>query len=171
VARCLLGAEPEVPMLPPTANDNLLSHVMLINRSLATCWDVFNAVDLLVAWVPGLRKATAVRKRSDGLVEEVSFELATSQSYTLIYDYDLPRNEVSWRPRTGGRDAVRGFTRFEPCERGTLMTYALEHGPGRRPPESAVEDASQLVASFKRFVEAGRPSSATLRPIDVANAG
>src|SRR5688572_28897104 len=120
-------------MLPPTANDNLHSHVILIARSLATCWDVFNDVDLLVACVPGLRRATAIRKRPDGLVEEVSFELATSLTYTLIYDYDLPRNEVTWQPRTGGRDAVRGFTRFEPCEDGTVMTYALEHGPGRRP--------------------------------------
>lgn len=152
-------------MRSPTANDNLHSHVILIARSPETCWQTFIDVGLLVAWVPGLRRAEIVARRPDGLVREASFELS-SLSYSLVYDYDLGVLEVTWVPRTGARDAVRGFARFERAEAGTLMTYALELGPGRKPPDTALEDAGTLVAAFKRFVEAGRPSSASLRLLD-----
>ncbi len=156
-------------MRPTTANDNLHSHVMFIARSPRTCWETFTEPSLFAAWVPGLRRATAIGKRPDGLVREVSFELSASLAYSLVYDYDIEAREVSWSPRTGARDAVRGFARFDLCDGGTLMTYGLEHGPNRRPPSSALEDASTLVAAFKRFVESGRPSSASLRPLDAMN--
>jgi hypothetical protein len=152
-------------MIPSTANDNLHSHVMFVARSPRTCWEVFTDVGTMVAWVPGLRRATAINKRPDGLVEEVSFELSASLAYTLTYEYDLEALMVSWRPRLGGRDAVRGYARFETCDGGTSMTYALEHGPGRQN-DSAIDDASRLVASFKRFVESGRPSSASIRSLE-----
>lgn len=148
-------------MRSPTANDNLHSHVMFIARSPQTCWKTFTDVDLLVAWVPGLRRAEVIARRSDGLPAEASFELA-SHTYSLAYDYDLERLEVSWIPRTGARDAVRGFARFDLADGGTLMTYGLELGPGRKPPDTALDEASALVAAFKRFVEAGRPSEASL---------
>ena len=148
-------------MRSPTANDNLIAHVMFVARSPQTCWKTFTDVDLLVAWVPGLRRAEVIARRADGLPGEASFELA-SLAYSLVYDYDLERLEVSWIPRTGARDAVRGFARFDLADGGTLMTYGLELGPGRKPPDTALDEASALVAAFKRFVEAGRPSEATL---------
>jgi hypothetical protein len=152
-------------MRSSTANDNLHSHVLVIARSPATCWQTFIDVSLLVAWVPGLRRAEVVARGPDGMAREASFELS-SMTYSLVYDYDHDAHEVSWSPRTGARDAVRGFARFDACEGGTLMTYGLELGPGRKPPDTALEDAGVLVAAFKRFVEAGRPSSASLRARD-----
>lgn len=148
-------------MRSPTANDNLHSHVMFIARSPDTCWQAFVDVDLLVAWVPGLRRAHVVDRWPDGLAREASFELS-SMSYSLVYAYDVAAHEVTWTPRTGARDAVRGFARFEVCDGGTAMTYGLELGAGRKPPDTALEDAGVLVAAFKRFVEAGRPSSSSL---------
>jgi hypothetical protein len=156
-------------MLSTTANDNLHSHVMLIARSPETCWQTFIDVDLLVAWVPGMRRATVVDRHPDGLAREASFELS-SMTYSLAYAYDAAVHEVAWTPRTGGRDGVRGFARFDACDGGTLMTYGLELGPGRKPPDTALEDAALLVAAFKRFVEAGRPSSASLRTRDAHDA-
>jgi hypothetical protein len=152
-------------MRSSTANDNLHSHVMVIARSPETCWQAFTDVSLLVAWVPGLRRADVVARWPDGMAREASFELS-SLTYSLVYAYDLESLEVTWSPRTGARDAVRGFARFDACDGGTLMTYALELGPGRKPPDTALEDAGLLVAAFKRFVEAGRPSSASLRSRD-----
>ena len=156
-------------MRSSTANDNLHSHVMFIARSPDTCWQTFIDVGLLVAWVPGLRRAHVVDRWPDGLAREASFELS-SMSYSLVYTYDVAAHEVTWTPRTGARDAVRGFARFEPCEGGTLMTYGLELGPGRKPPDTALEDAGVLVAAFKRFIEAGRPSSSSLRSSDAHDA-
>jgi hypothetical protein len=141
---------------------------MFIARSPATCWQVFTDIGLLVAWVPGMRRAQIIEKRPDGLAAEASFEHG-SLTYSLGYDYDAATHEVKWRPRIGARDAVRGFARFDECEGGTLMTYALEHGAGRRPPDTAIDDANALVAAFKRFVEAGRPSGATLRAGDATD--
>ena len=157
-------------MRSPSANDNLHSHVILVARSPQTCWQAFTDVGLLVAWVPGLRRAEVVARRPDGLASEASFEL-TSLTYSLTYDYDLERLEVTWVPRTGARDAVRGFARFDIADGGTLMTYGLELGPGRKPPDTALEEASALVAAFKRFVEAGRPSEATLAVDRAVNLG
>lgn len=134
---------------------------MFIARSPDTCWQAFVDVDLLVAWVPGLRRAHVVDRWPDGLAREASFELS-SLSYSLAYTYDVAAHEVTWTPRTGARDAVRGFARFETCDGGTLMTYGLELGPARKPPDTALEDAGVLVAAFKRFIEAGRPSSSSL---------
>jgi hypothetical protein len=152
-------------MRSSTANDNLHSHVLVIARSPATCWQAFTDVSLLVAWVPGLRRAEVVARWPDGMAREASFELS-SMTYSLVYDYDLGALEVTWIPRTGARDAVRGYARFDACDGGTLMTYALELGAARKPPDTALEDAAVLVAAFKRFVEAGRPSSVSLRPSD-----
>jgi hypothetical protein len=142
---------------------------MVIARSPETCWQSFVDVTLLVAWVPGLRRALVISRHPDGLAREASFELA-SMSYSLVYDYDVISREVTWTPRTGARDAVRGFARFDACDGGTLMTYGLELGPGRKPPDTSLEEGAQLVAAFKRFVEAGRPSSASLRTGDAHGA-
>jgi hypothetical protein len=130
---------------------------------------VFTNVDLLVAWVPGLRKAEVVARRPDGLALEASFEL-TSLTYSLAYDYDLDALEVTWTPRTGTRDAVRGFARFDAQDGGTLVTYGLELGPGRKASDTALEQAGALLAAFKRFVEGGRPSEASLRLRDAKDA-
>jgi len=142
---------------------------MVIARSPETCWQSFIDITLLVAWVPGLRRALVVSRHPDGLAREASFEMA-QMSYSLVYDYDLTSREVTWTPRTGARDAVRGFARFDACEGGTLMTYGIEMGPGRKPPDTSLEEGAQLVAAFKRFVEGGRPSSASLRTSDAHDA-
>lgn len=106
---------------------------------------------MLGAWVPGLRRAQVITKQR-GMPEEVHFEFARSLSYTLVYSYDQDHLEVRWQPKLGKRDGVSGFARFEPCEGGTLVTYGIEHGPGRTDRDRELGDSRSLVEAFARWI-------------------
>jgi hypothetical protein len=140
-----------------SANDNLRSVVTYIAQSPDMCWRALVDTRLLAAWVPGLRRARVIESDASGLPREVLFEFAASLTYSLIYSYDLVARELRWEPRTGKRDAVRGFARFEACDQGTRMTYALEQGGGRNVAEQALGDPDAIVIAFARWVES-RPA-------------
>jgi hypothetical protein len=124
-------------------------------RDPVSCWRVFTDAALLTLWVPGLRVAQVISK-AKGLPEEVHFEFSSSLTYTLIYRYDVEHHEVRWEPKLGKRDGVRGFARFEPSTRGTLLTYGLEQGEARGPQERSLGDLETLVAAFTRWMDAER---------------
>lgn len=118
------------------------------------CWRAFTDVQLLRAWVPGLRSVTVISTAARNLAREVLFEFGGNRTYTLVYDYDLEAREVRWEPQLGKRDAVRGYAKFEVLDGdgGTRMTYALEDGEGRTAAERALGDLDELVAAFARWL-------------------
>ncbi|HVV84901.1 MAG TPA: SRPBCC family protein, partial [Kofleriaceae bacterium] len=124
----------------------------LIPRSPQACWRQFVDADRLVGWVPGLRRARVVATHDDGLAREVAFEFATSRTYSLVYTYDAAARQVSWAPRIGQRDAVRGSARFDPEDGGTRVTYTLEPAVGRTAAEVAQDDPQALLDAFARWM-------------------
>ena len=142
----------------PSANDNLRSYETYISRSPAQCWRALADASLLAAWVPGLRRARVIELDASGFAREVLFEFSTSLSYSLVYTYDVDALELHWEPRIGKRDAVRGFARFESCDGGTKMTYAIEQGAGRNASNLAVGDPEAVLVAFARWVES-RPAA------------
>lgn len=124
----------------------------LIPRPPATCWRHFTAAEGLIGWVPGLRRARVVATLPDGLPLEVAFEFATSRTYSLVYTYDVAARAVTWSPRIGQRDAVRGSARFDAEDDGTRVTYTLEASDGRSPAEVALGEPHALLDAFARWV-------------------
>lgn len=124
----------------------------VVGRPLDACWRVFTDPTQMTAWVPGLRKASVIEAGDDGLPCEVQFEFATDLLYSLDYTYDLEAHVVRWEPRAGETGAVRGFARFDPHDDGTEVTYALEHDPGRKAAERAIDNPRLLVEAFARLM-------------------
>lgn len=127
-----------------------------VQRRVDACWRVFTNPSLLVHWVPGLRAATLVESRKDGLPREVVFEFAAGLRYTLLYTYDVVEHVVRWEPREEGVGAVRGFAQFATTEVGTCLTYGLEHGAGRKAAERVLDDPEMLIGSFARYMHEHR---------------
>ena len=119
-----------------------------VSRDPATCWQIFTDVNLLPAWVPGLRRVETIAKVAS-LPGEVLFEYASSMTYTLVYTYDAVNREVRWQPKLGKRDGVTGYARFDQFDAGTRITYGLEHGDNRS--ASDRDDQQALVDSFVAF--------------------
>lgn len=125
-----------------------------IERTPEQCWRVLVDAALFPHWVPGLRRATVIASNDAGLPREIHFEFSASLTYSLVYTYDVAAREVRWEPRLGGRDAVRGFARLAPDERGTRITYGLEPGGGRSEADRALGDPDALVAAFVAWMHA-----------------
>ena len=124
-----------------------------IPRPADECWRALTDATLLGAWLPGLRRATVIARDAQGLASEVQFEFSTSRSYSLRYSYDHELYEVRWEPHLGGRDAVRGYARFEvdPAYSDhlhTIMIYRLEQGDARSAVELELGDPGAIVAAF-----------------------
>lgn len=127
----------------------------LVARPLEACWRVFNDPSNLTAWVPGLREALVIEHGKDGFPREVQFEFGAHLIYSLVYTYDHEGHVVRWEPRPGEHAAVRGFAHFENVEGGTRFTYALEHAPGRKAAERALDDPDTLLEAFARWMHEG----------------
>jgi len=125
---------------------------IVLSQSVDACWRAFTDARLLLAWVPGLRRATVISTGAMGLPREILFEFAESRTYTLIYDYDLAAHEVRWQPQLGKRDAVSGHARFTAENGTTRMEYALDQGDGRTEAERALGSLDVLVASFASWL-------------------
>lgn len=139
--------------------ENIRTIVAFVARSPHRCWRAFTDANLLVAWVPGLRRAKVIASRPDGLAAEVMFEFSTSLVYSLVYDYDIENHEVRWEPRSGKRDGVRGFARIEPWDGGSRLVYGLELGGGRDVADTTLSEPRALVSAFARWVEGDRRGS------------
>lgn len=124
----------------------------LIARSPGACWKHFIDASLLTGWVPGLRRARVVATHPDGLPLEVAYEFAASRTYTLVYAYDHEALVVTWSPRVGQRDAVRGTARFSAEDSGTRVTYTVEASPGRSDAERDSDDPHALLDAFARLM-------------------
>jgi hypothetical protein len=124
---------------------------VVVPRDPATCWKRFTDASLLLAWVPGLRRAQVIAK-SRGLPEEVHFEFSDSLAYTLVYTYDVEAREVRWEPKLGKRDGVAGFARFATTDGGTELTYGLEHGTGRNEQDRALGDITKIADAFAAWM-------------------
>ena len=127
------------------------SATVVLPHSTDACWRAFTDAKLLLAWVPGLRRATVISGGA-GLPHEILFEFAESRTYTLVYSYDVEHREVRWEPQLGKRDAVSGHARFEAVDGGTRFEYALEQGDGRSEAERALGSLDVLVASFASWM-------------------
>jgi len=125
-----------------------------VMRTPEACWRVLTDPSTFTGWVPGLRRAHVVVTDDGGRPREVQFEFAASRTYTLLYSYE--DHEVRFEPRFGKRDAVRGFTRLEPIDGGTRVTYGLEFGDARSEAEQALGDLEALVAAFARWMHDAR---------------
>jgi len=140
---------------------------IVIARRPQACWRAFVEVETLCAWVPGLRKVQQITRAPDGMPAEVLFEFAESRQYTLAYSYEATDTAkiVRWEPRTGARDAVRGWARFEAHDEGTLVTYELEHGESRSDREKDLGSADELLEAFGRWMAESqeRPSRRSLK--------
>jgi len=123
-----------------------------VARPVDECWRVFTDPVQLIQWVPGLRAAWLIAANADGLPREVQFEFARDLVYTLLYTYDVVDHVVRWEPREGETGAVRGFAQFAAVDAGTEVTYALEHEPGRKAAERAIDDPHTLVQAFARLM-------------------
>jgi uncharacterized protein YndB with AHSA1/START domain len=117
---------------------------VFIPRAPEACWRQFTDAGLLPGWVPGLRRARVVAAGDDGLAREVSFELGTSLTYSLVYSYDDAEREVRWEPRVGRRDAVRGVARFLAEDDGTRVVCSLD--------ERTAGELDALLAAFRRWM-------------------
>ncbi|MDQ3338827.1 MAG: hypothetical protein M4D80_26985 [Myxococcota bacterium] len=106
--------------------------------------------------MPSLRRSVVVAERSDGLPLEVLFELSTSLTYSLVYAYDLENYEVTWEPRVGARDAVRGSARLDAIEGGTRLTYKLEQGGARKTGDLVLGGPHAFIDAFVRWLAQGR---------------
>jgi hypothetical protein len=124
----------------------------VLPQSVDACWRAFTDARLLLAWVPGLRRATVISTGAMNMPREILFEFAESRTYTLIYDYDVATHEVRWQPQLGKRDAVSGRARFTTENGATRMEYALEQGDGRTEAERALGNLDVLVASFASWM-------------------
>jgi hypothetical protein len=124
----------------------------VLSQPIDACWRAFTDARLLLAWVPGLQRATVISTGAMGMPREILFELADARSYTLVYDYDLGAHEVRWSPQLGKRDAVSGHARFAAVDGGTQMEYALEQGDGRSESESALGNLDALVKAFAAWL-------------------
>lgn len=127
-----------------------------VSRPLEACWRVFTDPKTMTSWVPGLRTATLVAARPDGLPAEIQFEFVAGLVYALIYTYDVEARVVRWEPREAKRGGVRGFARFDAVGDKTEVTYALEHDGGRRAAERALDDPRTLVEAFARWMHEDR---------------
>jgi hypothetical protein len=132
----------------------MLEVVGYIKRSPDACWRVLVDASLMTAWVPGLRRANVVATDDAGRPREILFEFSTSLTYSLIYTYDVAAREVRWEPRSGARDAVRGFARLDPSDDGTKLTYGLEQGGGRSNADRVIGDPEVLVSAFVTWMHA-----------------
>ena len=145
-----------------------MAKTIVIARRPQTCWRAFVEVESLVAWVPGLRKVELIARAPDGMPSEVRYEFAESRTYTLAYTYESTdiAKIVKWEPKTGARDAVRGWARFEPHDEGTLVTYELEHGEARTEKEKFLANADEMLDSFARWMSESqeRPSRRDIKP-------
>lgn len=128
------------------------SATTVLSQPVEACWRAFTDAKLLLAWVPGLRRATVISTGAMGLPREILFEFAESRTYTLLYDYNLAAREVRWSPQLGKRDAVSGHARFVESANGTQMEYALEQGDGRSEAERALGSLDALVAAFATWM-------------------
>ncbi|MEO8699849.1 MAG: SRPBCC family protein [Kofleriaceae bacterium] len=129
----------------------------VVARPLEVCWRVFTDPATMAAWVPGLRVATLVTARPDGLPEEIHFEYVGALVYSLVYTYDIAEHVIRWEPREAARGGVRGFARFSPVEAGSVeLTYAIEHDGGRKAAERALDDPRLLVEAFARRMHEDR---------------
>jgi hypothetical protein len=128
------------------------SATVVLPQSADACWRAFTDAGVLLAWVPGLRRATVISTGTMGLAHEILFEFAQSRTYTLLYSYDLEKREVRWEPQLGKRDAVSGYARFEAVDGGTRLEYALEQGDGRSEAERALGSLDALVAAFAMWL-------------------
>ena len=124
-----------------------------VSRDPATCWKRFTDASLLLAWVPGLRRAQVIAT-SKGLPEEIHFEFSDSLAYTLVYTYDVDAREVRWEPKLGKRDGVAGFAKFAVTDDGTEVTYGLEQGSGRSERDRALGDIKKIVDAFAAWMVA-----------------
>jgi len=121
---------------------------IVLPHPIEACWRAFTDATLLLAWVPGLRRATVISRGGMGLAKEILFEFAESRTYTLLYSYDVAAHEVRWEPQLGKRDAVSGHARFEAVDGSTRFEYALEQGDGRSEAERALGSLDRLVGAF-----------------------
>jgi hypothetical protein len=143
----------------------------VVHRPLEVCWRVFTDPATMAAWVPGLRAATLVTSRPDGLPEEIRFDYVGDLIYSLIYTYDVSERVIRWEPREAARGGVRGFARFSPLSQragegttpsasdsidGVELTYAIEHDGGRKAAERALDDPRLLVEAFARRMHEDR---------------
>jgi hypothetical protein len=125
----------------------------VLSQPVDACWRAFTDARLLLAWVPGLRRATVISTGAMGLPREILFEFAESRTYTLIYDYNVASHEVRWSPQLGKRDAVSGHARFQSVDGGTQMEYALEQGDGRSEAERALGNLDGLLTAFSGWLD------------------
>ncbi len=124
----------------------------VIARPVEDCWRLFNEPASLVQWVPGLRAAELLERREDGLPAAIQFVFGRSLFYSLVYTYDLEQHVVSWQPTSGNYGAVRGFAQFTTVDGGTQVTYGLEHEPGRKALDRAIDNPRTLVEAFARYL-------------------
>jgi len=122
-------------------------------RDPASCWKRFTDASLLLAWVPGLRRAQVI-STARGLPEEIHFEFSDSLAYTLVYTYDVEARELRWEPKLGRRDGVAGFAKFVETAGGTEVTYGLEQGSGRSAHDRALGDIKKIVDAFAAWMVA-----------------
>jgi uncharacterized protein YndB with AHSA1/START domain len=129
-----------------------------IARPVEACWRAFTDAGALPRWVPGMQAAELVARGQAGLPAQIRFRYAAGLAYALRYTYDIEQRVVRWEPvdEDGARGGVRGFARFTPVDGGTELTYALEHAPGRRAPERALDSAELLLETFARFMHEER---------------
>lgn len=128
----------------------------VVHRPLEVCWRVFTDPATMASWVPGLRSATLVTSRPDGLPEEIRFDYVGDLAYSLVYTYDVVERVIRWEPREAARGGVRGFARFSPLDDGVELTYAIEHDGGRKAAERALDDPRLLVEAFARRMHEDR---------------
>ena len=127
--------------------------VVLIARPPVRCYQRFIDASALAAWVPNLRRVRVVASDLAGRPTEISFEFAKSLTYSLGYSYDDDARVVTWEPRAGRRDGVRGSARFEENDDGgTTLTYELQQGPGRSATDVALGDPQRLVDAFAQWM-------------------
>jgi hypothetical protein len=145
-----------------------VAKTIVIARRPQACWRAFVEVESLVAWVPGLRKVELIARAPDGMPAEVRFEFAESRTYTLAYSYEATDSAkiVKWNPKTGARDAVKGWAKFEAHDEGTLLTYELEHGEARTEKEKFLANVDEMLDSFARWMSESqeRPSRRDMKP-------
>lgn len=124
---------------------------VLVERDAETCWRAFVDVVKAPSWVPGLARAE-ILTRARGLPEEVHFEFGQGLAYTLVYSYDKGGREIRWQPKLGKQAGVTGYVRFVTVERGTEVTYALQHGDARGPQDRELGDVTKLAEAFAAFI-------------------
>lgn len=83
-----------------------------------------------VDWVSDLKKIEVLERDALGRPLEVEFRAAAfgrSTTYALYYDYSRAPEELTWHQTHGDLTSLlNGQYRFEPSEKGTLLTYDLE---------------------------------------------